>query len=266
MKERREKLLDLLSGKTFDSLEEEELKELESLEKEFPEFTKLAKSFELTAAAISLTDLDMSEPLPSRLKEKILQDAENYFRFHESEKYHAIETEEKPSFFAWLGWAVAGVACIALAVNVYLTHFQGREDRNSVQAQQGRLNLIEEREKILSMPDLIKLDWLDPQNPNQVIGDLAWSNSVQKGFVRFYALPVNDPNKEIYQLWIVDENQKYPIDAGLFSVSNQGEVILPIDVRLRVEKPKMFVVTAEKPGGVVVSELKKIVAIAKTET
>lgn len=84
--------------------------------------------------------------------------------------------------------------------------------------------------------------------------------------MRFYNLPANDPSKETYQLWIVDESQKYPIDGGLFNVSTQGEIILPIDARLKVEKPKMFAVTAEKPGGVVVSDLKKVMAVAKIET
>ncbi|RMG03154.1 MAG: anti-sigma factor, partial [Acidobacteria bacterium] len=76
----------------------------------------------------------------------------------------------------------------------------------------------------------------------------------------------NDPSKETYQLWIVDESQKYPIDGGLFNVNTQGEIILPIDTRLKVEKPKMFAVTAEKPGGVVVSDLKRVMAVAKIET
>ncbi|MCS6874689.1 MAG: anti-sigma factor [Acidobacteriota bacterium] len=251
MKERDEKIKELISGKVLGSLEEEELKELEEITKNLPELAEEIESFELAAAAINLTSLNELEPLPVHLKEKIIEEAEVHFE--KSPK--ALNTEKKIPIFAWLGWVFAGLAIIGLAVNIYFTHFLKQESNNLL-----------EREKILSMPDTIKLQWKDPKNPDQIIGDLAWNNAEQKGFVRFFSLPTNDPNKETYQLWIVDEGQKYPIDAGLFNVNTQGEIILPIDVRLKVEKPKMFVVTAEKPGGVVVSELKKVVAIAKIET
>jgi hypothetical protein len=42
-----------------------------------------------------------------------------------------------------------------------------------------------------------------------------------------------------------------------------GEVIIPINAKLKARKPAMFAVTVEKPGGVVVSDRKNIVALAK---
>jgi anti-sigma-K factor RskA len=86
--------------------------------------------------------------------------------------------------------------------------------------------------------------------------------------MRFRGLPANDPKRETYQLWIFDETQdeKTPIDGGTFNVNDNGEVVIPIDARLAARNPKMFAVTVEKPGGVVVSKREKIVAIAKTET
>lgn len=279
MKEKdEEKLLDLLSGKTFSNLEGDELLELQQLEKESPEVAKISKSFELTAVAIQLADLDISEPLPDNLKAKILLEAEKFFGEEQSKQHQQIQNETKVAIdeekriplFGWLGWAVAGVACIALAVNLYLTHFQNPQSttvsQSSTQTQPKPPSLAEEREKLLSLPDTIMLQWHSPSNPKQILGDLVWNNSAQKGFVRFYNLPANDPSKETYQLWIVDESQKYPIDGGLFNVNTQGEIILPIDTRLKVEKPKMFAVTAEKPGGVVVSDLKRVMAVAKIET
>ncbi len=279
MKEKdMEKLLELLSDKALASLEDDELKELQGLEKEFPEAIKMRESFELAAAAVQLADLDMSEPLPLHLKERILKDAEKLFesseiRLESSETRRPVEvtsteSRDRVPFFAWLGWAVAGAACVALAINIYLTRLRETTTttQTTVEVQQKQPTLAEEREKLLAFPDTIKLEWHDPKNPKEIIGDLVWSNSTQKGFVRFYKLPANDPNKETYQLWIVDESQKYPIDGGLFNVSSQGEVILPIDARLKVEKPKMFAVTAEKPGGVVVSDLKRLMAVAKVET
>ena len=81
----------------------------------------------------------------------------------------------------------------------------------------------------------------------------------------FKGLPVNDKSKETYQLWIFQdaELEKHPIDGGVFNVNDNGDVIVPIDAKLRVNGPKVFAITVEKPGGTVVSEREKIVALAK---
>jgi hypothetical protein len=66
----------------------------------------------------------------------------------------------------------------------------------------------------------------------------------------------------------MDENQgdKMPIDGGTFDVNSNGEVVVPINARLKAKAPHLFAVTIEKPGGVVVSKREKIAAIAKVET
>ena len=83
--------------------------------------------------------------------------------------------------------------------------------------------------------------------------------------MKFSGLPVNDKDKETYQLWIFDEAQgdETPVDGGVFDISKEGEVIVPIDAKIAVTGAKMFAVTVERPGGVVVSKREKIVALAK---
>ena len=100
-----------------------------------------------------------------------------------------------------------------------------------------------------------------------VSGDIVWSDTMQTGYMRFRGLPVNDKAKETYQLWIFDETQdeKTPIDGGTFDVDQNGEVIVPIRAKLRPKNPKMFAVTVEKPGGVVVSKREKVAALAKAQ-
>jgi anti-sigma-K factor RskA len=116
----------------------------------------------------------------------------------------------------------------------------------------------------------VQTTWTDfnPKQPRGVVGDVVWSNSLQKGFMRFRSIPANDKRRETYQLWVFDaaQNAKTPIDGGVFDVEANGDVIVPIDAKIRVQKPTMFAVTAEKPGGVVVSELGKVMAVAKIET
>ncbi len=95
-------------------------------------------------------------------------------------------------------------------------------------------------------------------------GDVVWSASQQKGFMRFVGLAVNDPKALQYQLWIFDKNrdQAFPVDGGVFDITPSGEVIVPISAKLPVGEPVLFAVTVEKPGGVVVSKRERIVVTA----
>jgi len=99
-------------------------------------------------------------------------------------------------------------------------------------------------------------------------GDIVWSDAKQQGYIRLTGLPKNDPSAAQYQLWIFDENQnpKTPIDGGVFDVTADGEVIIPVNAKLKVRNPSLFAITVEKPGGVVVSLQERVAALAKVET
>jgi anti-sigma-K factor RskA len=102
--------------------------------------------------------------------------------------------------------------------------------------------------------------------PTGVTGDVVWSTSTQRGFMRFKGLAVNDPKKLQYQLWIFDkaQDQKHPIDGGVFDIDlATGDVIVPITPKIRVQDATLFAITIEKPGGVVVSSRDRLVLIAK---
>jgi anti-sigma-K factor RskA len=127
------------------------------------------------------------------------------------------------------------------------------------------------REKLLTAaPDLVKGEWssVNVKDAEGLSGDVVWSDSRQEGYMRFRGMPVNDPLKESYQLWIFDETQdeRTPIDGGVFNVTSEGEVIVPINAKLNPKNPAAFAVTIERPGGVVVSKRERIAALAKVET
>ena len=276
----REKMLDLLFAKATTGLSAEESEQLRELEKAFPEL-KDDNSFELAAAAIGLINLKTDEPMPSHLRAKILDDADRFFVSGKEEAAES-ETEEFQKTFAFepkrsiwqsLGWLVAAAACIALVIVLWLPRNQPTIEEAEIVPQQvtpaPTPNLAEQRRALLaSANDVVQRNWTEfnPKQPRNVQGDVVWSNSAQKGFIRFQNLPVNDKTKEAYQLWIFDETQKNPIDGGVFDADEAGEIVIPIDAKLEVKKPTMFAVTAEKPGGVVVSELGKVMAVAKIET
>lgn len=276
----KEKMLELLSDNAVFGLTETELAELAELEKNFPELND--ESFELAAASVGMLNLDTSEPMPAHLRTKIASDAEKYFASRNAETAVSepkTETEEfqktfafepKRSIWQWLGWAVAAAACVVLAVNIYTT----RIDKNDIAittptptaSPQIKLTATQEREQLLaSVKDVVQSNWgdFDPKNPKNVQGDVVWSNSAQKGFVRFRNLPVNDKTKQTYQVWIFDKTQKNPVSGGTFDVNENGEVVVPIDSALKIQEPIMVGITAEKPGGVMVSDLKEVMAVAK---
>lgn len=95
-------------------------------------------------------------------------------------------------------------------------------------------------------------------------GDVIWHSGAQRGFMRFTGLAANDPATSQYQLWIFDaeRDERYPVDGGVFDVGPTGEVVVPIAAKLHVNSPKLFAVTVEKPGGVVVSKRERIVLTA----
>jgi anti-sigma-K factor RskA len=274
----KEKMLELLSGNAFSDLSEAEMAELAELEKLFPEFES-DDSFEIAASAVSLTNLNISEPMPEHLQAKILADADQFFAARESdvstpktEEYQkTFAFEPKRSVWQWLGWAVAALACVVLAVNIWMNWVNPRVERIYVRQEVTPTptpSASQQLEQLLASANVVKTTLTNPKNPSEVLGDVVWSDAAQKGFVRLRGVPVNDKTREQYQLWIFDANQdpKTPVDGGVFDVGAGGEVIIPIDAKIKVQKPTLFAVTAEKPGGVVVSKQEKVMAIAKVET
>ncbi len=66
-------------------------------------------------------------------------------------------------------------------------------------------------------------------------GDMVWSPSQPRGYMRFRGLLPSDPKVAQYQLWIFDKqrDEKFPVDGGVFDVDANGEVIVPISPKLR---------------------------------
>lgn len=133
------------------------------------------------------------------------------------------------------------------------------------------LPLAEQRTQLLQRaPDTMKVDWTagGDASATGATGDIVWSNKEQKGFMRFKGLAANNPNANQYQLWIFDAKQddRYPIDGGVFDINpDTDDVIVPIRAAIRVVEPKLFAVTVEKPGGVVVSSRDHVALTAKPQ-
>jgi len=277
-----EKLRDLLCDKAVFGLSDEEATELESFSAgasgDLNEHT-----FQLAAAAILLAETKL-EPMPAHLEAKLLKAADAHFG--ESAKNSAVyesihdqptrnfqwsEPKSKGSIFDWFGWAAAAAACVALVGTIFF--YQNRV--SELQARVSQLTptptveetLAQKRDRLLAEGgDVKRAEWTKGNVPGveTVTGEVVWSDAKQQGYMTFRGLPVNDANKEAYQLWIFEDPklEAHPKDGGVFNVTSEGEVIIPITAKLRAVDPKAFAVTVEKPGGVVVSDRSKIALLA----
>ena len=287
----QEILFDLLTKQAtygLDAAEQKQLDEL-SVSNDFV----IDESFELTAAAIGLSEITINEPMPAHLYSKILANSHNFLPDFSSSVEAAwpppestsaddmqptFAFEPKRSSWNWLGWAIASVACIALAVNVYTTRFQKPIDvvtGPTPAASPDKSNPAKQFEELLASANVIKASFGPaPKAPVElasVSGDVVWSDAKQVGYMKLRGLPKNDTGKSTYQLWLFDATQdpKYPVDGGTFDVTADGEIIIPINAKLKIQNPTLFAVTVEKPGGAVVSKRDKMAAVAqvaKTET
>ena len=268
--EREDRLLDLLEKRAFYGLTSEEQTELEQLSGDDD------VSLDLTASAIVLSKLHEIEPMPAYLRTKIESQADDFFADRSKAKPRIVEERQTGSgsgFWTWLGWAVAAAACVALAANIYLTRTNpiqvaGPGPTSVPTSSPAPLTPDQLRQQLSVLPDLARADIGPGKEQYKPTGQIVWSDEKQAGYIDIKGLPKNDPSREQYQLWIFDQNQdpKTPIDGGVFDVNSEGEVVIPIDAKIRVKGPKVFAITVERPGGVVVSKQEKVAALAKVET
>ncbi|MGF1633304.1 MAG: anti-sigma factor domain-containing protein [Phycisphaerae bacterium] len=157
------------------------------------------------------------------------------------------------------GWTAAAAAAVLLLVGPLTSDPADPSDAGSP-------DLTSQRTALLgSAADAVQLAWAPPsETAPKVQGDVVWSDESDTGYMRFVGLPPLDPSQNVYQLWIFDEARPdaYPVDGGVFNVNSDGEAIVPIMAKLPVSKAKLFAVTVEPPGGVVVSDRDPIVAVA----
>jgi anti-sigma-K factor RskA len=114
-----------------------------------------------------------------------------------------------------------------------------------------------------------KLEWTFAAKPDPAVregasGSVLWSTEAQAGVLILDGLEPTGSGDTQYQLWIVDnEREGAPVDGGVFDVIEaSGEVQIPIDAKLVIGDPAAFLITVERPGGVVVSAQARVVMVA----
>ncbi len=252
----RDRLLELLADQAALGLSPAEQSELQRLLTQFPDVN--AEEFDLLAAAIDLAfEPAVHEPLPEALRTQISRRALDAASFGgQSSTSPQVERRPPPQplLAPWLGWLVAA-ACLVVAAFAW---WAGSRP-------QGPANAEVALRQLLAEPGTTETPLAALDEMSGASGDIVWNERAQRGFMRLRGLAVNDPKLRQYQLWIFDKNQdeRYPIDGGVFDVGRDGEVIVPIRAAIKVVDPTMYAITVEKPGGVVVSSREEIVLLGK---
>ena len=256
---------ELLADRALQGLSELEARELETLGAAGDE------SFDYAAGAAALAELGELEAMPAGLAEKVLAQASERARPSTPGRVAPLRSGGavggKPRWDRGrtLGW-LAAAAAAGVAVFGWMRPPTIVKDIQVVEVAPRVPTAAEARQALLAQAtDVRTISWSATPDPaaKGAEGDVVWSPSKQQGYMRIRGLAANDPRAQQYQLWIFDgtRDQRYPVDGGVFDVKD-GEVVVPIKAPVEVREPKLFAITVEKPGGVVVSNRERIVLTA----
>lgn len=231
-------------------------------------------AFERAATAVALAALSRPEALPPSLARSIEARAlaPHAASLAGTNVVALPPLRKRSSMLPWL----AAAACLALAAASWLLRPEppietARTIELALPPATSFVPPVDDaraaREALLKAPDAIVIPWAPTKDAAGAgaSGDVVWSASEQRGYMRFRGLAANDPKSVQYQLWIFDKHrdERFPVDGGVFDVAaGDGDVVVPIKKSLAVGKATLFAVTAEKPGGVVVSKRERIVVTA----
>lgn len=242
---------ELSAGRALGDLSHEEERELAALGEQLGIDPDCA--FELLAATIEIDALQGSiEPMPAQLAARLRQCAAEM----SGGKPPNVVVPEVSTWRKILGNPLTGwAAAAAVAIIAVL----GSQRESEISPAQAELRLRAEAR------DLIERKFEGLGDFKSAGGKVVWSDQLQQGFMTLSGIPVNDPGKAQYQLWIVDpKRDEAPVDGGVFDIPTDGSpVVIPISAKLALSNPQAFVITLEQPGGVVKSKQEKVVALAK---
>lgn len=276
------RLHELLAGRALGDLDATEQRELDELAARYG--INVASlddsSLDLVAGAMLAAGLPGSaDPLPAQLREKLFKAADEFLAERQAEQGRTArgaaaaggrapadvvgrigDARPRSGASTWVGWFAAAAAIILAAV-AWLRPTPGT-------------SVTSPESLVAGAPDIVRASWGDWDKPEiaGVTGEVVWSDSRQAGYMKFRGLPANDPDRQQYQLWIVDERglvdptgQSARISGGVFDVppaAADGSVVVPITPALKVGNAKLFALTIEKPGGTWVSDMTRRVVIA----
>jgi anti-sigma-K factor RskA len=216
---------------------------------------------ELSDAASALALAEKSVTLPARLKNKILAQI--------ATEPTRAETSPLSSLFkqlraGWLPWAMAGGFALLAAVQFLQAQALREQSRaqlaqvQELRVQTGTLNTAItnlstqiaalEKKDAFSQTRIALLGSLLENSPKALAVSL-WDNDKQSGVLVVQNLAPAPTDKD-YQLWVINDRYPAPVNAGVFSVDDKGNVRFTFKPDVPMKSVDKFAVTVERKGGV----------------
>ncbi|MCA9280174.1 MAG: anti-sigma factor [Phycisphaeraceae bacterium] len=264
-----ERVVDLQIDQAVGCIAENDLRELNHLLLQYPQLRTEEYEYAASAVERALTKDDEIEELPDQFSASMVDVLESFsvsgrdenqieespLRLHGDLRQSASTTRSMSSFIGWL----AAAACLAIAAMLWFTRPMPVPPPVIQTASEQLQQFVE------SAPDLAEADWGDWDDPEikGVTGKVYWSESQQSGFMQFAHLTPNNPTKEQYQLWIIDERGlETRVSGAIFDTDADGSAIVQIEPSIAIRNAALFAITIEQPGGVWVSDMSRRVVIA----
>lgn len=272
-----EELFDLLADRAAFGLDESEESRLEDLLSQHRWVREDCLDEVAASLAVSFDEVVDAEPMPTdvmaRIRERVHADTDGDATgsTDDTSPIGRVDATTPPSGFAgsaWLGWTAAAAA---IAIAVVFARTEETATSVSPSSSTELASWIDDR------PAAIQWDWAPGLvNPDEdATGLVTFDPDSQEGYMLIKGLTPNDPRFQQYQLWIWDQerepdpanpsplaNDVHPVDGGVFDVNSEGEAVIPINASLVINKPYLFAVTVERPGGVAKSDKSSVPLIA----
>jgi len=245
----RARMEELLGTQATQPLTTAEETELAMLLAAFPD--QDPNDFELAAAAVHRALAGPPESLLTAVAEKLYLTAVAVMPAARPAK-----GRERPAWAVWAGWAVAaGLAGL-------LVYSWSKPPEVAKVDPLPPPPTIEQKREALAK-DAPARPARFAETKGNASASVVWSDVKQEGYLEVRGLPPNDPQKEKYQLWVVDAKRPKdfpPISAGLFDVK-PGTNMVAVNASIPVGDAAMFVISKEGPNGVWVTTQDKFVMV-----
>jgi len=259
---------ELEAGRILGDLDSTEIKEWEKLSANTR--CRFDLSLELAAAALESRYLENDKTgLSKKLFGKLQEDMSGFVVPKEPKEYedNVIRPANWQTILAApkTGWAIAALFAVLLIAQSLIDKVP-QESKVLTTTKINKPSVEESRDILISeASDMVQSEFGGLESYGKMSGTVVWSDELQEGYMSLTNLPANNPGTNQYQLWIVDPTRdEKPVDGGVFDIPpGDGTTIIPIRNPLVITNPKAFVITLEKPGGVVVSKQEVVVALAK---
>jgi anti-sigma-K factor RskA len=255
-----DRLRQLLADRAVFGLDAAEERELAGLLRDHP--AEDADALDRIAAAAALATAATAQ-LPEELRARLHDD---------------VRRLRSPPVTARAGRWIVVAGGIGLATAASLLAVIGRRDAPvapdreaeapAVAAKVAPTPAVQRADLLATVADAVQLDCAaaGAADERQAEGDVVWSPSRQRGFLRIRGLTPNDPGRSQYQVWIMDGDRGTPVPGGVFDVAGAaGDVVVPILPRAFVQGPTMFAVTVEPPGGAADAGFERERVVARAE-